>query len=365
MIIDRAFYREVAVTTLGVAVVLLIVMSMMNLTWLLGRAVRGGTSEHALYILLGYQMLGKIDVLLPLAFYLGILMTLSRWYRDSEMTVLAACGVGLTHFLRPVIWLGLALGLVVMLSSFHATPFALRQIERVKAESSQRTEPHQLAPGVFTESPGTGRIVYAEKIHGSGELEGVFVSSLEQGRQSVLVAKSGRPFTDARTGDKFVALHEGTLYEGEPGTAGYRILEFGVYNLRIEPKMVNEPAVPLSGLPNLVLLGQLGNPEANAELHWRLGKVIVLFVLALYALVFAYTDARRGRMSNFFVAIVVYFVYSNLLGIGETMLQNGSVPRALGLWWVHGGMALVAAYLLRQRLRNRPLFALPAGAARA
>jgi lipopolysaccharide export system permease protein len=121
----------------------------------------------------------------------------------------------------------------------------------------------------------------------------------------------------------------------------------------------------MAGQPNLVLLGQLGNPEANAELHWRLGKTIVLFVLALYALVFAYTDARRGRMSNFFVAIVVYFVYSNLLGIGETMLQNGSVPPAAGLWWVHGGMGLVAVYLLRQRLRNRPLFVLPARLVRA
>lgn len=365
LIINRAFYREAAVTTLGVAVVLLVVMTMMNLTLLLGRAVRGGASEQVLYVLLGYQMLGKIDVLLPLAFYLGILMTLSRWYRDSEMTVLAACGVGLMHFLRPTLLLGLGVGLAVLLSSFHATPFALRQIERVKAESTQRTEPHQLAPGVFTESPGAGRIFYAEKIHGNAELEGVFVSSLEQGRQGVLVAKRGRPFTDARTGDKFIALKEGTFYEGEPGAPGYRILEFETYNLRVEPKMVNEPAVPIAGLPNLALLGQLGNPEAYAELHWRLGKTMALFVLALYALVFAYTDVRRGRLSNFFVAIVVYFVYSNLLGIGETMLQHGRVPRALGLWWVHGGMALVAIYLLRQRLRNRPLFALPARAVRA
>lgn len=345
-------------TTLGIAVVLLIVMTMMNLTLLLGRAVRGGTPESVLYLLLGYQMLGKIDVLLPLAFYLGVLLTLSRWYRDSEMTVLAACGVGLMHFLRPLMLLGLALGLVAMVSSFYTTPYALRQIERIKTESSQRAEPDQLAPGVFIESPGAGRIFYAEKVREGGELEGVFVSSLEKGQRGVLVAKSGRPFTDARTGDRFVALKEGTLYEGEPGATNYRILEFGVYNLRIEPKMVGEPTVPIAGLPNLALLGQLSNPEANAELHWRLGKTIALFVLALFAMVFAYTDMRRGRMSNLFVAIVVYFVYSNLLGIGETMLQRGSVPSTLGLWWVHGGMMLVAVYLLWRRQRNQPLFSL-------
>jgi lipopolysaccharide export system permease protein len=365
LIINRAFYREVAVTTLGIAVVLLIVMTLMNLTLLLGRAVRGGATESVLYVLLGYQMLGKLDVLLPLAFYLGILMTLSRWYRDSEMTVLAACGIGLSHFLRPVMLIGLALGVVVAAMSFYVTPLAERQIEKVKARSVHRAEPHQVAPGVFTESRGTGQILYAEKVHRNGDLEGIFISSMEEGNRGVLVAKTGRPFTDGKTGDKFVALREGTLYEGEPGAANYRILEFSVYNLRIEPKIIDEPLVPMAGQPNFVLLGQPGNPEANAELHWRLGKVIALFVLALYALVFAYTEARRGRMSSFFVAIVVYFVYSNLLGIGESMLEKGRVPPAAGLWWAHGGMVLMAVYLLRQRLRNRPLFVLPARTVRA
>lgn len=362
MIINRAFYREVAVTMLGTAVVLLIVMTLMNMTLLLGRAVRGGPPETVVYVLLGYQMLGKIDVLLPLAFYLGILLTLSRWYRDSEMTVLAACGVGLTHFVRPVMLIGIALSVVVLSASFYTTPLAARQIEKVKTESSQRTDPEQVAPGVFTETPGKSKILYTENIRGDNTLEGIFISSLEQGRQGVLVAKTGRPFTDPATGDRFVALHDGTQYEGEPGSANYRILKFDVYNLRIEPKKLDEPLVPIAGQPNLMLLGQLSNPRVIAELHWRLGKSIVLFVLTLYALVFAYTDLRRGRMSNFFVAIVVYFVYSNLLGIAMTMLENGSVPPALGLWWVHGGMAAVALYLLWQRQRNRPLLSLPARA---
>jgi lipopolysaccharide export system permease protein len=365
LIINRAFYREVAVTMLGTAVVLLIVMTLMNMTLLLGRAVRGGPPETVVYVLLGYQMLGKIDVLLPLAFYLGILLTLSRWYRDSEMTVLAACGVGLMHFVRPVMLIGIALSVVVLSASFYTTPLSVRQIEKVKNESSQRTDPEQVAPGAFTEAPGKGKIFYAENIRGDNSLEGIFVSSLEQGRQGVLVAKSGRPFIDPGTGDKFIALHNGTQYEGEPGSANYRILEFEVYNLRIEPKKLDEPLVPVAGQANLMLLGQLSNPQVIAELHWRLGKTIVLFVLMLYALVFAYTDLRRGRMSNFFVAIVVYFVYSNLLGIGKTMLEKGTVSSALGLWWVHGGMAVVALYLLWQRQRNQPLFSLPARARNA
>jgi lipopolysaccharide export system permease protein len=367
LIINRAFYREAAMTTLAISLVLLVVMVLMSMTLLLGRAVRGEQPETVVYILLGFQTLAKLDVLLPLAFYLGILLTLSRWYRDSEMTVLAACGVGLMHFMRPVMMLGLVFGALTLAGAFYFTPLATRQIENVKSESSHRSEPGAISPGVFTEAQGTGRIVYAEKIEENGNLQGIFVSSLEEGRQGVLVAKSGHPYTDPKTGDKFIALRDGTLYEGVPGEAGYRILEYSAYNLRIEPKKIGEAPVPTAGLPTHELLRQYVSAMfrdegrlLNAELHWRLGKTIALFVLALYAVVLAYTDVRRGRMSNLFVAVVVYFVYSNLLGIGETMLQNERVPRAAGLWWVHGGMALVALYFLRQRAHDRPLISLPA-----
>lgn len=359
MIINRAFYRETATTTFGIATVLLVVMVLMSMTLLLGRAVRGDQSSEVVYLILGFQTLAKIDVLLPLALYLGVLLTLSRWYRDSEMTVLAACGVGLLHFVRPVMMLGLFFAAIVAVGSFYFTPLAARQIEKIKIQTTQRTDPNFSAPGVFLETLSKGRIFYAEHIQENGEVRGVFVSSLEEGKQGVMMAQSGHVFTDTKTGDKFFALQNGTLYEGEPGMPNYRILEFDVYNLRIEPKKLLDAPVPTSGLPTLVMLGKTNDRDINAEWHWRLGKTLALFVLILFAMALAFTDLRRGRLSNLFVAIVVYFIYSNLLGIGETMLQNGRMPPLAGLWWVHGGMILVAVHLLLQRAYNLPLFSLP------
>ena len=102
-----------------------------------------------------------------------------------------------------------------------------------------------------------------------------------------------------------------------------------------------------------------GDGPAIAELHWRLAKPIIVFVLALYALVLAHTDARRGRLSNLFAAILVYLIYSNLLGLGQTLLKKDQISPLVGLWWLHVGMVLVAIYLLRQRASNRPLIPLP------
>jgi lipopolysaccharide export system permease protein len=86
-----------------------------------------------------------------------------------------------------------------------------------------------------------------------------------------------------------------------------------------------------------------------------------VLILAAFAVVLAHTDARRGRVVNLIAAILVYFTYNNLIGIGDTFLRNGRVPLAVGLWWVHLTLAAIAAYLIARRLQNRPLLPLRFG----
>jgi lipopolysaccharide export system permease protein len=359
MIIHRAFYRETAQLLLAISAILVVIFLFLGLSVLLGRAARGDLADDVVLTVLGLQTLKRFDLLLVLSLYLGVLLTLSRWYRDSEMTVLAACGVGLPQLLRPVLALALVVAFVVAALGFYFTPLAASTIERVKQESASRPEVHGLAPGVFAESRTGQRIFYIERVDPeTGRLENVFVSNLQAGKQGVIVARTGMPFTDARTGDKFIALQAGTAYDGAPGEADYRILEFETLSLRVEPKKIDDPLPTMESLPSGELFRD-GTRHAAAEWHWRLSKPIVALVLAVYALVLAYTDTRRGRLTNLFAAILIYFIYSNLLGLGQTLLKKGQVPPGLGLWWVHGGMLLVAAYLFSRRARNLPLLARP------
>lgn len=358
MIIHRAFYREAALATLSITAVLLVIIVFQGLSVFLGRAATGEQSKDVVMTLLGLQTLRKLDLLLPLALYFGTLITLSRWYRDSEMTVLAACGVGLTQLLRPVMVFALATAIVVALGSFFFTPYASRQTEVVKSESTRVPEIARMAPGVFTEAQSGKRIFYAARLDKVGDMEDVFMSHLEAGKRAVVVARTGHPFVDEKTGDKFLALRDGRVYSGEPGEAKYQVMRFETFNVRLEPKRLGELPSTVEGLGNRELLAR-GDGSAIAELHWRIGKPIVVFILALYALVLAHTDARRGRLSNLFAAILVYLIYSNLLGLGQTLLKKGEVSPLVGLWWLHLGMALVAIYLLRQRANNQPLIPLP------
>jgi lipopolysaccharide export system permease protein len=358
MIIHRAFYREATKTASAITLVLLVIFVFISLTVLLGRAVSGDTSGDIVLTLLGLQTLRRLDQLLPLSIYLGALLTISRWYRDNEMAALGACGFGLPQLLRPAIKFGVVAALLIGFFAFFLSPFALRMSERAKEQSARRPEVSLIAPGVFTETYNGERILYAEKLEESGTFETMFVSNIPATHRAVAIAKSGTPINDAATGRRFLSLQNGALYDGTPGQTDYRIVQFDTLLMRMEPKPAAESSVSESAQPTRVLL-RSGESGARAEIQWRLARPLSMVILVLFAVVLAYTDARRGRLSNLFVAILVYFIYSNLIGLGDALLRKNKMPAAVGLWWVHGALALFAAYLVWRRASNRPLIVWP------
>ncbi|MFQ5937814.1 MAG: LPS export ABC transporter permease LptF, partial [Acidiferrobacterales bacterium] len=319
----------------------------------LGKAAVGQYASDIVFTLLGLELVRRLEILIPLAMYVGILLTLARWYRDNEMTVLSACGIGLGSISRAVMALALGFALLVALFSLYLSPIATARMEQVKNESKTRTD-ILVAPGVFTELRGSGRILYAEKIGRDGELNRIFVNDHQAQRQNVLVAETARQSVDPDTGERFLMLHNGSIYEGIPGKPDYRIVEFGRYTLRLEPPKLDAAPRDIDARPTVQLLYSTNHRYA-AQLHWRLAKPLSVLVLAMFALVLAHTDPRRGRATNLIGAILIYFIYTNLLGIGEGLIKDQRLPPGLGLWWVHTLLAVIAGYLLTRRMQDKPL----------
>lgn len=353
MIIDRAFYREVIQTSLVVTTIFTVLYIVITWVNLLAKAAAGKLPVQLIFTLLGLQTVKNLGVILPLALFVGILLTLSRWYRDSEMTVLAACGVGLLHFLRPVWVLAGVVALIVGLISFYFAPLATTVMNKIKHENSEAYQAG-IIPGEFQRSRRDGSILYVEQVDPGGNLHNVFVSNPQLDRRGVIVAKTGVHYVDPKTGDQYLVLDHGRRYEGTPGRADYKILEYERYAMRFDPPTPRERGTSLDEMPSSQVWR---SPErlVAAEWDWRLAKPIALFILAPLALVFAYTDARRGRFANLFTAMLVYFFYANVLGFGHALLKQGRMPPVVGLWWVHVLFALAAAYLLWRRAHNKGL----------
>ena len=98
-------------------------------------------------------------------------------------------------------------------------------------------------------------------------------------------------------------------------------------------------------LATMALIGSAA-PGHIAELQRRISTAISIVVLGMLAVPLARTTPREGRYGKLFLAIVVYFIYTNAISIAENLVERGMMPEFVGVWPVHAAMALAVLLLL-------------------
>jgi len=141
-----------------------------------------------------------------------------------------------------------------------------------------------------------------------------------------------------------LTLYEGERYEGLPGQAQLRRVRFAEHGL---PVRVADPEFGpgrIEARSTATLLGA-ADPASRAELQWRFSLPLMAVVLTLLAVPLAELQPRQGRYGRIGLAILLYFVYSNLLSAARTWVEKGVVDPALGLWWTHLVVLGIAGWL--------------------
>ena len=174
-------------------------------------------------------------------------------------------------------------------------------------------------------------------------IRNVFLHSIDNGKDITTVARSGF-LEDATNGDRFIVLKEGRRYEGQPGTAEFRSIEFESFGRRIEPAEVRSLPLSLKALPTEALIASSGASE-RAELFWRLSVPISAFVLLLLAIPLSYVNPRMGRSFNLIAAAFLYMVYSNCLNLVQSVIAQGRLSMTGGLLVIHT-LAIAAVVVL-------------------
>ena len=357
MVFRKALLRELAIVALGTFLVLLGITLTTQLVRFLGQAASGAITSAGVAALLGFTMLSYLPVLLSITLFIAVLMTLTRSYRDSEMIVWFSCGVSLTQWVRPVLVFALPLVFTIGLLSLVLSPWAVSKAEEFRRLMESRDDVSAVSPGVFRESRHADRVYFVEEVSGKENLvANVFVSATQHHKTGVMVAEQGFQET-MPNGDRFLVLLNGRRYEGEAGTAEYRIAEFERYAMRIEASEMVARAPTTKTTPTAELL-QNRTPANMAELSWRIGLPVSALLLSLLAIPLSFVNPRAGRSMNLLLALLIYATYSNLLSIVQASIAQSRIDLTLGVWGVHALMAALLVVLFYRRVMVFSLFRL-------
>jgi lipopolysaccharide export system permease protein len=344
--IDRYVLRELFGAFAASAIVLVLVSLSGIIGDLLNKISRGKVPASLLLSQLGLRSLDILPLLLPLALFLGVLLAYGRLYRDSEMAVLAAAGLGIRRLARPLLWLALPVALLVGLTSLWLAPAAL-QTSKVMIDAANRSLlVAGLEPGRFVEIPGRQSVVYLAEMEPDGSrFRRLFVHSERDGRVDVVTAAAGELYQESQGDERYLSLTDGFRVEGELGKDAFRIMRFARNDIRVPDSEQSESGRAEPRHSTAELWGS-EQPAARAELHWRVAAPLAALILALLALPLSHSPPRSARYGRVLVALLGYIVYLNLLALGRAWMAEGAMPVWLGLWWVHGPALAIALWLL-------------------
>jgi lipopolysaccharide export system permease protein len=176
----------------------------------------------------------------------------------------------------------------------------------------------------------------------------VFAQIEESRGASVVVAARGEQSADPATGDRSVRLFDGYRYFGTPGTADFDVVKFRELVLRLSPPAFDYINNQRAFSTTAELLAS-SDPGDQAELQSRLAAPLSVLILALLAVPLSHIRPRQSRYSKLVLGIVAVLVYLNLTILGTKWIGQGKIPAALGLWWLHALVLMVALWLIARR----------------
>ncbi|MGE5625877.1 MAG: LPS export ABC transporter permease LptF [Bacillota bacterium] len=349
-IVDRYLAKEAALTVGAVTGVLMLILLSNKFAGLLGDAAAGRLPRETVFVLLGLASIKFFVVVVPVSLFLAIMLALGRLYRDSEMTTLMACGVGPAQVYRPLMVIAVVVSAGLAVLSLEVSPWAERMTHIVNSTGSHNAQVGSFESGRFKlDEDGRGAL-YAEHVSQDGnQLHNVFMQGPSGDQMAVVIADEGhRVASPDVPGGGMLILDNGWRYEGTPGSADYRIVRYAEHGINIEPPKPDSGLDSYDAYPTRELL-QINDLKAASELQWRLSVPLSALLLTLLAVPLARTSPRQGRYGKLMIAILAYVIFYNLGILARVWLQKGTVPPAVGMWWVDVlFLGIVVALLLQQ-----------------
>jgi lipopolysaccharide export system permease protein len=352
VVIKRYFFKEISLTLVGVVSILLLIFMSKHFVRYMSDAAAGELPTELIVQLLLLFTLSYLPLILPFALFIAILVAMGRLYKDSEITAMEACGIGIPSIMKTTLSIGVLLATLVGTLSIWAAPWAEKRQYELRDVAEVQSEFSFLAPGRFHEIRGGDGVFYVESMSEDKRfMENVFVFLNREGGQDVFVAEKGYQNSE-ESGARYIVLEDGSRFEVMPDRQGFRLHEYERSGIRVSPQDIEAGSRPRAAWSNEQLF--VSDTRADmAEWQWRLSMPISCVLLTLLAVVMSRTNPRQGRFAKLFAALLIYIVYFYLLTLANAWVKDAVVPTHIGMWWVHALMLVLTSWLLVRQLGVR------------
>ena len=415
MILRRYMTQQVASTTALVLGFLVVMMLGGRLIRYFGIAAEGRLDVSLLFTIIGYNLPYFLELILPLAFFIALMLVFGRLYVDQEMAVINASGVSRGKLARLMTPLILALFVGEASLSIIGKPWGVRSSEAVWQQQALTSAFDLIRPNEFissgnyhlyvgslsddkkklqdviliqsepakkgTDNKDTVTNTTAKDVSNaidSDTAEQVGISDIPKdiinsgakdiSKDTITLAKRAEQVDTGNSGVTQLDLFQGRRYEVGAGSLKYNQVAFDRYRITLtesSKEVITEDNIETQPIGPLWQAATSSSPSgtnsamraAQGELGYRLALPWLMIIAPMLAVPLAQVRPRQGRWLRLFPSILLFV--SCALGI--ISLKNAVSKDSISVWayaWLILGFMALALYMnwgsrVQHRLRFR------------
>jgi lipopolysaccharide export system permease protein len=312
-----------------------------------------------------------LEMTVPMAFLLAILLGLGRMSNDQEVLAMKASGVSPPQILWPIAVVAFFIALATLALTLFVRPAANFALKKELYNIAKSRIGTALKEKVFNDDfPKI--LIYVEEIIPPGNTaQGVLiVDNRDKTREDIILGKVARITTEEETNSLGLRLFDGSIYEREKNRPGFSQTRFNIYDFKLDlDELVGPVRQRESGpkeMPLFDLLTAIDEKQSRGadaipermELHQRIsfGFVPLIFCLLGVSLTLLPRASRANRSWGLVICIVWLMTYYALLSLGKALGDKNLLHPIPALWLPNLVVGGIGFHFFRQALRETPLF---------
>ena len=303
-----------------------------------------------------------LGIAVPMALLLGVIITVDRFSRSSELTAAFGSGISLFHMTKPFLLLGAFLAVLTLFIEGYMQPVGRYNYRQVEHSVKQQSFTAALREGTFTSvgdrtffagtdlaGSAMGPIFIYEKQMKNGVQEGIRLTTASEG-QLIIREETMDPVLQLSKGQTYTVIEnkqlDGDLSFESSSVAG-AASEINFRDRGDDDREMTSLEL-LENRKGDVERFTIDSKVNNSALHLRIAKSVLLLILPFIAVPFGLNYGRNPSSAGIAIGVVFLISLQKALEFGQSLGAAGTIPPWAGIWPIMIAVALFAAWLFRK-----------------
>ena len=341
-ILSKSLNMEVFRSSIGVLLIFFLLVVGSRIVGYFEQAAEGNIDPGIILSVITLRFPDFITLLIPLSFFLGLLITIGRLNSEGEIHGYFSAGLSkfnLIKFLLPQAFIYFFITLVL---SLYIAPYTKNLSKDLLVIDSFEEQIDAIQSDEIV-SLDDGGFLYVQTAN-EGLIKGVKLFQVDEDSSFIVI--SDELLTTEKDKTIELNLKNGSFYGGLFSESSKIISNFNNFNFEIDKNMSQSNDL------SLTKLFDYSSASDQATFQWNISIPITILILLLYGIYISSSKPREGKFSFMLPGMLIYVSYLSLLILGREFISDnpGSI---FNLWFIHG---LFILFLFLYAYREKIIF---------